>query len=121
MMLMRTYFIVIGILLAACSREQYYERPDLAGEAPTREIIIENIPKIFASSDEPTNVSITEPRPWTEGPLKGWLVCVRATAKLMTSERRRTETVAAFFQGRMLSLRERAQAKHGCDHFEKII
>ena len=62
---MRFYLIVVGVLLAGCS-QTYSVRPDLAGDAPTTEVVIESLPKIFSSSVKPTNFAITQARPWTD-------------------------------------------------------
>jgi hypothetical protein len=117
---MRSYLIVVGVLLVGCS-ETYSVRPDLAGDAPTTEVVIESLPKIFSASVKPTNFAITQPRPWGEGALKGWLVCVRATVTKMGTNRIGPETLAVFFQRREISLRERAEPKHGCNNFERIV
>jgi hypothetical protein len=116
---MRLYPIGFAAILSACS-SQLYEPAAPQGDAPTKQIIAENVSQIFAPSSHPTDVLVTTPRPFVEQGLFGWIVCVRARIVDMNGADAGFQTVAVFYQKREMSLRRRAEPKDKCEGFQRL-
>jgi len=116
---MRLYLTALAAILAGCSA-QVLEPPAPQGDAPTKRMVADAIPLIFAASAHATDVLVTPARPAVEQGLFGWLVCVRARVAGISGDDIGFQTVAVFFQRREIVLRRRAEPQDKCEGFERI-
>jgi hypothetical protein len=110
----------MGTIVVGCSPTQYYEPAAPQGKPPTKELIADNISKIFSASSNPNEILVSVTQPAVEGGLFGWLVCVRARITSATGQDAGFQTVVVFFQRQEIVLRRRAEPQDKCEGFESL-